>query len=116
MAPPYHKLDRRPQRTVRYHAMGSRLRSRAIACAAALLGLGAARPAAADDNDLALAHFSSARPNAAGSLDPGAAAPDDAAKIKFRSLASQLGMVLAPKLLSPADTIGFGGFQFSIDF
>lgn len=35
---------------------------------------------------------------------------------EFRGLASQLGVVLAPRLLTPADTIGFGGFQFSVDY
>ncbi|MCG8419945.1 MAG: hypothetical protein MJE77_18590 [Proteobacteria bacterium] len=33
----------------------------------------------------------------------------------FRSLASELGVVLAPRLLAPADTLGFGGFQFAGD-
>jgi hypothetical protein len=33
----------------------------------------------------------------------------------FRSLTSELGVVLAPRLLSPADTLGFGGFQFTAD-
>jgi hypothetical protein len=35
--------------------------------------------------------------------------------VAFRSLASQLGTPLAPHLLSPADTTGFSGFQFSVD-
>ena len=34
----------------------------------------------------------------------------------FRSLASELGVVLAPRLLSPSDTLGFAGFQFAADF
>ena len=33
----------------------------------------------------------------------------------LRALASQLGVVLAPHLLTPADTLGFGGVQFSVD-
>jgi hypothetical protein len=34
----------------------------------------------------------------------------------FRGLASQLGVVLAPHLLTPADTNGFGGFQMTVDY
>lgn len=36
--------------------------------------------------------------------------------LEFRSLASQLGVVLAPHLMTPADTLGFGGFQFTVDY
>ncbi len=35
--------------------------------------------------------------------------------IDFRSLASELGVVMAPRLSEPADTLGFGGFHFSAD-
>ncbi len=35
--------------------------------------------------------------------------------VMFRSMVSELGVVLAPRLLAPADTLGFGGFQFSAD-
>ena len=34
----------------------------------------------------------------------------------LRSLSSQLGVVLAPRLSTPADTLGFGGFQFTVDY
>jgi hypothetical protein len=34
----------------------------------------------------------------------------------FRSLASELGVVIAPKFLSPSDTLGFSGFQFSGEY
>jgi hypothetical protein len=33
----------------------------------------------------------------------------------FRSLVSELGVVIAPKFLSPADTLGYSGFQFSAE-
>lgn len=33
----------------------------------------------------------------------------------FRALTSELGVVIAPRLLSPSDTLGFGGFQFAAD-
>ena len=35
---------------------------------------------------------------------------------RFRSLMSELGVVLAPRLVTPADTLGFAGFQFSAEF
>jgi hypothetical protein len=35
--------------------------------------------------------------------------------LDFRSMVSELGVVLAPRLLAPSDTVGFGGFQFSTD-
>ena len=67
--------------------------------------------AAADTTDLVLARL------ATRTVDPATGAvtgvtPDNTA---FRSLASELGVVLAPHLLTPADTIGFGGFQLTID-
>lgn len=36
--------------------------------------------------------------------------------VLFRSLASELGVVMAPRLVEPADTLGFSGFQFAADF
>jgi hypothetical protein len=41
--------------------------------------------------------------------------PDADARIKFRSLMSELGVVIAPRLQTPADTLGFAGFQFSAE-
>jgi hypothetical protein len=35
------------------------------------------------------------------------------AQSQFRSLMSELGVVIAPRLQTPADTLGFAGFQFS---
>ena len=34
----------------------------------------------------------------------------------LRALSSQLGVVLAPRLSTPADTLGFGGFQITVDY
>jgi hypothetical protein len=45
----------------------------------------------------------------------GAVTPSDAAKAQFRSLMSELGVVAAPRLMTPADTLGFAGFQFSFE-
>lgn len=64
--------------------------------AAVLLALmTSAGAAAAGDNDIVLSRLS---------------APSD-----FRSLVSELGTVLAPRISSPADTLGFGGFELSVD-
>src|SRR5438128_637824 len=40
-------------------------------------------------------------------------APDGEASSNFRSLMSELGVVIAPRLQTPADTLGFAGFQVS---
>jgi hypothetical protein len=39
----------------------------------------------------------------------------DAGKTAFRSLMSELGVVIAPRLQTPADTLGYAGFQFSAE-
>jgi hypothetical protein len=69
----------------------------------------AATPAAADPNDLVLSRL--ATPVTTGNTTT--YVPQD---LEFRSLVSQLGVVLAPHLLTPADTNGFGGFQLSVDY
>lgn len=63
----------------------------------------ASRLAAADPNDLVLSRL--ATPISGGVVGE---------NLEFRALASQLGVVLAPHLLTPADTLGFGGFQFDV--
>lgn len=63
------------------------------------------RVATADTNDLVLSRLAVAQPS--GTFVP--------QNLEFRELASQLGVVLAPRMLTPADTIGFGGFQFTVD-
>ena len=75
------------------------------------LGLGlavvlCASTAAADDNDLDIAKLGTKQADGTYVGD----------SVAFRSLASQLGTVLAPHLLSPADTTGFSGFQLSVDY
>lgn len=76
---------------------------------AALLVL-AAQPAAAGDNDLVLARLAEVVVDEDG-------APVDAvgSNQDYRSLASELGVVLAPRLVEAADTLGFGGFEFTAD-
>jgi hypothetical protein len=40
---------------------------------------------------------------------------DSVAQSNFRSLMSELGVVIAPRLQTPADTLGYAGFQFSAE-
>jgi hypothetical protein len=77
------------------------------------LGLGLCAPgtAGADPNDLVLSRLGTRITNSAGELQSVVGQ-----NLEFRTLASQMGVVLAPHLLTPADTIGFGGFQFTADY
>lgn len=54
-------------------------------------------------------------PNASdvGVRGPNAVIPDNAA---FRSLMSELGVMFAPNVLSPAETMGYNGFHFGLEF
>ncbi len=45
----------------------------------------------------------------------GPCALDADAHTKYRSLMSELGVVVAPRLMTPADTLGYAGFQFSAE-
>jgi len=69
----------------------------------------ASRTAAADPNDLVLSRL------ATRMIDEGKVIGVVGQNLEFRALSSQLGVVLAPHLLGPADTLGFGGFQFDVD-
>jgi hypothetical protein len=41
--------------------------------------------------------------------------PDAEGQSNFRSLMSELGVAIAPRLMTPADTLGYAGFQFSAE-
>src|SRR5260221_2470635 len=71
----------------------------------------AAPPAAADSNDLVLSRLGTRITDSMGNLT--GVVGDNG---EFRSLASQLGVALAPHLLTPADSIGFSGFQMTVDY
>ena len=73
---------------------------------AALLAI--PRLAAADSNDLVMARLTEQVDTAGGT----AYVPQNA---ELRALSSQLGVVIAPHLMTPADTLGFGGFQLTVD-
>ena len=75
----------------------------------------AAVPVRADKNDLALWKLGQLNINPDGTIGaPGVTIGADA-ETQFRSLASELGVVLAPRFLMPADTLGYSGFQFSAE-
>ncbi|MCC6997124.1 MAG: hypothetical protein IT370_21095 [Deltaproteobacteria bacterium] len=77
-----------------------------VASAGLALEAGVAR---ADDNDLVLSRLGEVT-GSGGVVD---VIPDHKA---FRALASELGVVMSPKAMSPADTMGYSGFQFSTEF
>lgn len=76
----------------------------------ALALVGVSRVAVADPNDLVLSRLATRIVDDKNQLT-GVVGEN----LEFRSLVSQLGVVLAPHLLTPADTLGFGGFQFDVD-
>lgn len=81
---------------------------RAIAIVALLAGSGLAR---ADRNDLTLERLIGP-PSAPGAFnDPNSIA----VQTQLRSLMSELSTVMAPKFLSPSDSLGWSGFHLSFD-
>ena len=75
-----------------------------------LLALALPRVAAADSNDLVLNRLSTRTMDGTGAVV--GVVPQS---LEFRALASELGVVLAPHLLTPADSTGFSGFQVTVD-
>ncbi len=78
------------------------------------------RLARADRNDLRLINLCDMSggggcPWVARSGPPTPVILDAQAPSRFRSLMSELGTVIAPRLQTPADTLGFAGFQFSAE-
>lgn len=88
---------------------------RAFAATVGLLGVAAlaAGPAHAGDNDPALQRLCRGyNPTQTPAAPCGTAVgPDQAA---FKNLAREYAFALAPKLLSPAETLGVNGFQFGL--
>jgi hypothetical protein len=70
-----------------------------------------ASTAYADQNDLVLERLGTRITDGSGNLQSVIGQ-----NLELRALSSQLGVVLAPHLLTPADTIGFGGFQLTVDY
>ena len=85
------------------------LASRSVAAAVALVALAAGGSARGDVLDLALHRL--VTPPVPGQ----AATPDLSAQTAYRQFVSELGVVMAPQILTPADTVGYSGFQFTLD-
>jgi len=83
---------------------------RAVPCAVTCVLL-SATAAHADSNDLVLSKLGTRITDSMGNTTAVVGDP-----LAFRALASQLGTVLAPDLLTPADTLGFSGFQLTVDY
>lgn len=64
----------------------------------------------ADENDLVLGRLTNQLDDGSGNIRY---VPQNA---ELRTLASELGVALAPHLLTPADTLGFSGFQMTVDY
>jgi hypothetical protein len=85
-------------------------RTALVVAAVAVAVVSGSRVAAADTNDLVMSRLATRILGDSGQLD-GVVGES----LELRALASQLGVVLAPRLLSPADTLGYAGFQFDVD-
>jgi len=91
----------------------------AVAAVAAVVVL-SGRPARADRNDLRLVNLcdtSQGRgcPWLTQTATRTTVTLDSGANTRLRSLMSELGAVIAPRLQTPADTLGFAGFQLSAE-
>lgn len=84
---------------------------RRVAGAVLAVSLVAPSVALADDNDILLSRLATRITDGNGVLTNVVGQ-----NLELRALASQLGVVLAPHMLTPADTIGFGGFQLTVDY
>lgn len=83
--------------------------------------LGTAAPARAAENDLRLLNLCDWSSGSCRWVDQSGATTtvgfgaDPQATTRYRSLMSELGVVMAPRLQTPADTLGFAGFQLSAE-
>ncbi len=87
------------------------MRSPNLRLTALVVFLGAA-PASADIFDLSLQRLVTAPPMG-GFADP---TTDIPAQLAYRQLVSEMGAAMAPRILTTADTVGYSGFQFTIDY
>jgi len=94
-----------------------------ILCAVGVAALAGSGRARAGKNDLRLLNLCPPDPNTnecswvqrdAGGRVTGTM-PDVDGQSRFRSQMSELGFAIAPRLMTPADTLGYAGFQFSAE-
>jgi hypothetical protein len=84
---------------------------RALIAAVGLLGLIAPGSARADENDLTLERIAG-MPSSMGAFnDPN----DPVRQTQYKSLMSELAVVMGPRMLTPADTLGYSGFQLALE-
>ena len=93
---------------MRRHPPGLQVCAASIALSSVMVLAG--RLASADPNDLVLARLAR-RIEQNGTVTQVIPQSRD-----LRALASQLGVVLAPNLATPADTLGWGGVQLAVDY
>jgi len=111
---------RRPRRWPARVAVTGRARGVALLAGVVALGGAGGGVARADRNDLRLANLCN---SSGGTCDWFRPSPtggttlvlDDQAPARFRSLMSELGVAVAPRLQTPADTLGFAGVQVSAE-
>jgi hypothetical protein len=96
-------------------------------CAAGIAALAGQGRAQAGKNDLRLLNLCPPQYNAVALMDECSwvtrdaagrvvsTTPDADGQTRYRSLMSELGVAIAPRLMTPADTLGFAGFQFSAE-
>ena len=77
---------------------------------ALVLSVAAAGPARADHNDFTLERIVGP-PSSAGAIND----PTPTARSQMVSLMSEMGVVLSPRILTPADTLGWSGFQLAFE-
>jgi hypothetical protein len=92
-------------------------------CAVGVAALAGQGRALAGKNDLRLLNLCPPDPNTNecswvqrdGSGRVTGTMPDLDGQSRYRSMMSELGFAIAPRLMTPADTLGFAGFQFSAE-
>jgi hypothetical protein len=100
--------------------LGGRLALR-LGVLALVAGPAVGSPALAGSNDLRLLNLCDSSAGTcrwvdqSGTTTTVAFGADTGATSRYRSLMSELGVVMAPRLQTPADTLGFAGFQISAE-
>src|SRR5438094_10266161 len=87
------------------------MRALTVGLCALAVGAATAAPARADRNDLTLERIVG-MPSGPGMFnDP----TDPLRQTMYKSLMSELALVMAPRPLAPADTLGYSGFQLAFE-
>jgi hypothetical protein len=84
---------------------------RALIAGLVLVALFAPGLARADENDLTLERITGMPASPGAFNDPN----DPVRQSMYKSLMSELALVMAPRMLTPADTLGYSGFQLALE-